>query len=97
MKKAILKHVMPLAAGVLAIAGAFTTTSMQSAAKAETAALQWGYIPDSDGSCDTPPIQCSDIVKPQLCRLNDLTGPLAYEKDNENNCVRPYYRVVNGQ
>lgn len=89
---------MPLAVIALAIAGAFTTTSMQSAEANKSAAIQLGYFPDSDGHCSDNAIQCSDVPKPQLCRVNGTSGAVAYEKNDEDNtCVQPLYRIVNGQ
>ena len=98
MKTLFLKNGMPLAVAVLAIAGAFATTSMQSAEAKDTAAIQLGYFPDSNGQCSENSIQCSDVPKPQLCRVNGTTGAVAYERDEDDNtCVQPLYRIVNGQ
>lgn len=96
--KNLFKSVMPTAAAaVVAIAGAFATTSMQSVSSKNSATIQFGYIPDSNGKCISNETPCSDIPKLQMCRLNDLTGPVAYENDEQGNCVAPLYRVVNGQ
>lgn len=98
MKSLFLKNGMPVAAVLLAMAGAFATTSMQSSTKADTLAIRPGYFTDSNGQCtEEEPIDCSNIQKPQLCRLNVTSGPVAYEKDDQNNCVQPRYRIVNGQ
>ena len=97
MKTLFLKNVVPAAAAVLAIAGAFATTSMQSAEKSKTAAIQQGYYPDFNGKCTQGPVNCSDVIKPQLCRLNVTTGPIVYETDDQDNCVEPLYRIMNGQ
>lgn len=98
MKSLFLKNGMPVAAVLLAMAGAFATTSMQSSPKADILAIRPGYFPDSNGDCtDEEPIDCSTNLKAQFCRLNVTSGPVAYDKDEENNCVQPLYRVVNGQ
>lgn len=97
MKTLFLKNGMPAMAAVFAIAGAFATTSMQSVEKNKTATIVPGYFPNStNGECDQP-TPCSDVVKPQLCRVNGATGAIAYEKDDQNNCIQPLYRIVNGQ
>ncbi|MDR6761904.1 hypothetical protein J2Y38_002113 [Flavobacterium sp. 2755] len=97
MKTLFFKNVMPAAAAVLAIAGAFATTSMQGAEKNKTAAIQQGYYPDADGKCTQGPVNCSNILKAQFCLLNVNSGPIVYETDEEDNCVMPLYRIVNGQ
>ncbi|GGF14311.1 DUF6520 family protein [Flavobacterium limi] len=97
MKTLFVKNVMPAAVAVLAIAGAFATTSMQSTAKNKTVAIQQGYYPDASNKCTQGPVNCSDIEKEQLCRLNVTSGPTVFETDDQNNCVQPLYRIVNGQ
>lgn len=97
MKTLFLKNGMPAMVAVLAIAGAFATTSMQSVAKNDVATIVPGYFPNStNGACDQP-TQCSDVIKPQMCRVNGSSGPIGYEKDDQNNCIQPLYRIVNGQ
>jgi hypothetical protein len=97
MKTMFFKNVMPAAAAVLALAGAFATTSMQSAEKSKSVAILQGYYPDADNKCTQGPVNCSDIIKPLFCRLNVTSGPTVYQTDNENNCVEPLYRIVNGE
>lgn len=94
--KNLLKNAVPAAVAVFAIAGAFATTSMQSASKSSTA-IQFGRIQDSNGKCLGTEVPCSDIPKPQMCRLDDLTGPQAYEHDEQGNCYTALYRVVDNE
>jgi len=96
MKTLIVKNVMPAAVAVLAIAGAFATTSMQSAEKNKSAALKSGYY-FSGSQCNQGPVECSDNVKDDLCRLNITSGPIIYDKEGANTCVEPLYRIVNGE
>lgn len=96
--KNLFKNAIPTTAvAVLAIAGAFATTSMQSVTSKNSTTLQFGYIPDSNGKCVSNETPCSDIPKIQMCTVNNLPGPTAYENDESGNCVAPLYRVVNGQ
>lgn len=97
MKALILKNVLPAATVALAISGAFFTASMQTAPTKSTAALKWGFTADSNGDCTANEYQCSDIQKPRLCRVNDLTGAVVYAQDNQNNCIEPLFRIENGQ
>ncbi|MCC9063633.1 DUF6520 family protein [Flavobacterium piscisymbiosum] len=96
MKTLFLKNVLPAAVVALAISGAFLTTSMQSAPEKSAVAFKWGYVPNANGTCSSIQVPCSDIQKPQLCQMG-TAGAVAYERDNQNNCVQPLYRLVNGQ
>lgn len=97
MKTLILKNVLPAAVVALAVSGAFATTSMQKAPEKNDVALKWGYFANPNGTCSPNRIQCSDRQKEELCRMGDTSGQIAYEKNAENNCVQPLYRVINGQ
>jgi hypothetical protein len=90
MKNLFLKKITPFAVVVMGISGAFVTTSMQSASK--DIAPTVGYIANSQNECLDIPVACDDTPKPFLCRLNGTTGPIAYEKDDDDNCVQPLYR-----
>ncbi|WP_433836305.1 DUF6520 family protein [Flavobacterium anhuiense] len=96
MKTLFVKNVMPAAVAVLAVAGAFATTSMQRAEKAKTVALKSGYY-FLNGQCNQGPVECSDIPKDDVCRLNITSGPTIYDRDEDNNCPLPLYRIVDGQ
>jgi len=76
MKTLFLKNVMPAATAVLAIAGAFATTSMQSASSAYQ--LKIGYVLETDGSCDIP-VSCSTIPN-VVCRVSYPLGDQAYAR-----------------
>jgi len=69
---------MPVATAVLAIAGAFATTSMQSASSAFAPKI--GYLLQADGSCSDIAVMCSDIPT-QTCRFVYPNGPLVFNKD----------------
>ncbi len=97
MKKLVLKNVLPAAIVALAVSGAFATTSMQRAPEKSTVAFKWGYLPNANGTCSTTQVSCSDIQKDQLCRVGDTSGAIAYDRDSQNNCVQPLYRLINGQ
>jgi len=72
MKTLFLKNVMPVVTAVLAIAGAFATTSMQSVSSAYQ--LKIGYVLEADGTCDIP-VACSTIASSQICRYSYPDGP----------------------
>jgi len=90
MKTLFLKNVMPAAAAVLAIAGAFATTSMQSASSAYQ--LKIGYVLEADSTCDIP-VACTTIPSSQVCRWSYPLGDVAFEKNPvTGNCVKVLYR-----
>lgn len=90
MKTQFLKNVMPFAAAVLGISGAFVTTSMQSASKVN--APQIGYALNAQGSCSDVAVNCDTTPKPFVCRMGVTSGPQAYGKDAQGNCVQILYR-----
>jgi len=77
MKTLFFKNGMQIITAVLAIAGAFATTSMQSSASAF--ALKIGYVEESDGTCGIA-VTCSDIPSAYVCKLSYPAGPTAYGK-----------------
>lgn len=79
MKPIILKKVMPFAVFALGILGAFATTSMQSAAKAD---LVIGY-PDTPQNPCSVPINCSDEGN-EACRVSYDDGEQVFGKDQES-------------
>jgi len=94
MKTLFLKNVMPAATVVLAIAGAFATTSMQSSSSSDAFQLKVGYILEADGTCDVA-VACTTIPSPQVCRLWYPSGPQAFERDPvTGNCIRVLYRPL---
>jgi hypothetical protein len=89
MNKLFLNDSIPIAVIALGITGAFITTSMQSISEVKPPVI--GYLVDAQGLCRDVPITCGTL-SPFLCRLNGTTGPIAYEKDDSDNCVQPLYR-----
>lgn len=87
--KTILKKSMPVAVFALGIAGAFVTTSMQSASK--DAAPEIGYILNANNQCTDVEVTCSDIPR-QVCKQNVTSGPQAFALDDNGNCNKVTYR-----
>ncbi|MCV9932869.1 hypothetical protein OIU80_11290 [Flavobacterium sp. LS1R47] len=90
MKTLFLKNMMPFAVIVMGVSGAFVTTSMQSVSEAKAPAV--GYIANSQNQCLNIPVACDDTPRPFLCRLNGVSGAVAYEQEDGGNCVQPLYR-----
>lgn len=90
--KVLLKKTVPVVVAVLGITGAFVTTSMQNTSK-KSASARIGYIVNAQGKCTDVSVICSDLPSPFLCRLGITSGPIAYDKDAQNNCVQPLYRA----
>ncbi|MFC0778690.1 DUF6520 family protein [Flavobacterium sp. HJSW_4] len=91
MKSLFLKNMVPIAVVAFGISGAFLTTSMQSASKSESAP-KVGYLRNADNSCQQTPVNCDDTPSQFVCRLNITSGPQAYDKDADNNCINTLYR-----
>lgn len=91
MKTFFSKNMIPIAVAVLGIGGAFVTTSMQNISKNEVPP-KIGYLANPQGKCTNTQVNCSDIPTAFLCRLGVTSGPVAYDKDAQNNCVQPLYR-----
>lgn len=89
MKTVFLKKMMPLAVFALGIAGAFVTTSMQSASKEYIP--QIGYLLDANNECSDVEVTCGDIPK-QVCLQHVTSGPQAFAKDEDGNCNVVTYR-----
>lgn len=89
MKAVFLNKTARAGAVVLAVAGAFFTTSMQ---EVSTAAPKIGYLVDNNGDCSNVQVQCNDTPSAFLCRANGTTGAIAYDKDSDDNCIQPLYR-----
>lgn len=83
MKMLFLKKGMPIATAVLAVIGAFATTSMQSAFK--NFATTAGYNLSSEGECDIS-VECIDVVSNTVCRVVYPNGPMAFGKNRQGNC-----------
>jgi len=89
MKTLFFKKAMPAATAVLAIAGAFATTSMQSASSAYQ--LTVGYVLEADGTCGIP-VACSTIPN-VICRASYPAGPQAFGRDPiTGNCIKILYK-----
>lgn len=91
MKTEFLKNVMPFAVAALGIAGAFTTTSMQSASAEKPFVTAWTL--DSNGDCNIP-VECSE-AQGKICRVNGDTGAQAFFKDNDGDCNQLAYKPQN--
>jgi len=89
MKTLFLKNGMPIATAVLAIAGAFATTSMQSSSN--TFGLKTGYVLEYNGECNIA-ITCSNIPSSYICRYG-FGGPMACDKNYYGNCVYALWRI----
>ncbi|MCI9843501.1 DUF6520 family protein [Flavobacterium pectinovorum] len=87
MKTLFLKKVTPFAVVALAVAGAFATTSMQSASVVEQAI---GYTLNSQGACNIE-VECSTIPA-QVCRVNGDSGAQAFGKNDQENCTEILFR-----
>ncbi|MCV9932870.1 hypothetical protein OIU80_11295 [Flavobacterium sp. LS1R47] len=90
MKPLFLKNSMPFAVIALGISGAFATTSIQSIPENKVPIV--GYLANSQNKCINTPVACETIPKPFLCRLNGTTGPIAYKKEDDDNCIEPLFR-----
>ncbi|KQB39844.1 MULTISPECIES: DUF6520 family protein [Flavobacterium] len=90
MKTLFFKKGMPIATAVLAIAGAFATTSMQSSSSAFQ--LKTGFVLEPSGECNIA-VACSDIPSSQVCRLSYPIGDQAFQKTPiTGNCNTVLYR-----
>ena len=91
MKTLFLKNGMPIATAVLAISGAFATTSMQSSSSSGVFVPTVGYvIPE----CEIA-VLCCDVPSSQICRLSYPNGLIAAGKDPiMGQCVRTLWRYV---
>ena len=88
MKTLLVKKVTPFAVVVLAVAGAFATTSMQNASK--SMAPRIGYTLDAEGACDEP-VNCSNVIG-AVCQLEGDSGPQAFGKNAQGDCNVALYR-----
>ncbi|WP_404827644.1 DUF6520 family protein [Flavobacterium shii] len=80
---------MPVAVFVLAISGAFLTTSMQSEAKVDDDPIL-GYVTVPGAPCSIE-VECS-TDQGDACRLFDDEGPQAFAKDSPTTCTEVVYR-----
>jgi hypothetical protein len=91
MKAIILKKMLPIVIAVFGISGAFVTTAMQRSTSEISAGPVIGHLVDPVGKCSDIAVNCSDLGT-YFCRLGFTSGPLAYQKDNQDNCIQPLYR-----
>lgn len=90
MKTLFIKKGMPVATAVLAIVGAFATTSMQSSSSAFE--LKTGFSLDIvSKECDIAVI-CSTTPSPMVCRLSYPNGDQAFNRNALGNCTSVLYR-----
>lgn len=87
MKTVFFKNLVPVAVFAVGIAGAFATTSMQSASKSFAFEQGWTL----NGTACNIPVSCSDIPKP-VCLQNVTSGAQAFAKDAQGNCNKLTYR-----
>ncbi|MFH6999411.1 hypothetical protein ACHRVZ_15890 [Flavobacterium sp. FlaQc-57] len=90
MKTLSFKNMLPFGVVVLAVSGAFVTTSMQSAVKTSMAP-ESGYAANAQGQCDDLPIKCDSTPKDEFCHVSGTSGPLAYRNQSDN-CIVPLYK-----
>lgn len=90
MKTLFFKNGMPVLTAVLAIAGAFATTSMQSSSN--TFGPKFGYILQANGDCSNITVMCSDVPKPQVCKFSYPNGEIAFELLPAGNCPNVLWR-----
>ncbi|MFH6967761.1 DUF6520 family protein [Flavobacterium sp. FlaQc-28] len=88
MKTLFLKNAGPFAVVILALSGAFATTSMQ---KAKDALPKIGYVLNPDGSCSNITRDCEDEPSEFTCRINDV-GAQVWGKDPNGECTEKLYR-----
>jgi hypothetical protein len=91
MKTLFLKNRMPVATAILAIAGAFATTSMQNSSSIPT--LKTGYTLDpATGACQIA-ASCTDSPSDVVCRISYPIGDQAYQLGPVvGTCSRVLYR-----
>lgn len=89
MKTLFFKNGMPIATAVLAIAGAFATTSMQSSSKAFTPKV--GYTLNASNECEIA-TQCNNMPSDEICRVSYPGGALAYDRNPQGNCPTTLWR-----
>ncbi|MBB4804559.1 hypothetical protein HNP37_004656 [Flavobacterium nitrogenifigens] len=94
MKTLFFKNMLPAGVIALALAGAFATTSMQSASKKSSVSYRQGFNALANGKCGNIAVDCDDDPINPLCHISGTTGPLAYDNQS-NNCVIPLYKPVN--
>ncbi|SHM04910.1 DUF6520 family protein [Flavobacterium saccharophilum] len=90
MKKS-LKNILPITIIAFGISGAFISTAMEKGTAKITALPLIGYPVSPDGKCTDIAVNCNDLGT-ALCRVSGLSGPVAYQKDAQNNCLQPLYR-----
>lgn len=93
MKAIILKKMMPFAVFVLAIFGAFATTSMQSTSEEEMVSIN-GYVAEPGNPCAIQ-VKCDDQGT-EVCHLrDDVAEPQAFAQDSPTTCAQEVYRPNN--
>ena len=89
MKTLVIKNLLPIGTFILAVSGAFLTTSMQSVSKG-TDGLVPGYPADANGNCKNVPSTNCDDIPDQFCYVAS-TGEQAFE-NQANKCIVPLYK-----
>lgn len=87
MKTLFLKNGIPIVTAILAIIGAFATTSMQNSSK--SFGTKVGYTINGKGECNIQ-VECNDLGL-SFCRLGKL-GPMACGKNVNGQCIEIFYR-----
>lgn len=88
MKILFLKNGLPITTAVIAIIGAFATTSMQNSSKAFQTKV--GYTVNEKGECNIS-VECSDLGL-SFCRLGK-SGPMACGRNVIGDCIEVLYRA----
>lgn len=89
MRTIILKKMMPLAVFVLGVSGAFLTTSMRSAEKAQNNLIGYRNTPQNPCSVE---VNCGDDTS-AVCRVSYLPlGEQVFGKDQESDTTCPEIR-----
>ena len=89
MKTLFLKNMLSIFTIVIAISGAFASSSIKKDIRSLAPAV--GYTLDAQGECNIA-VACSDIPSSFICRLGGATGPIAYGKDVHGRCVETLWR-----
>lgn len=92
MKTLFLKKGMPITTAILAIVGAFTTTSMQNSSSVFVPKV--GYTLNVFGDCDIATM-CNDTPSDEICRLTYPNGAPAYYKNPQGRCINTLWRNYN--
>ncbi|BFM45085.1 hypothetical protein NYQ10_15670 [Flavobacterium johnsoniae] len=89
MKRIILKNRLSILAVILAASSAFANSFKPQLEKRRGPAV--GYTLNAQQQCDIA-VACDDNPSPFICRLGGTTGPIAYGKNAQGQCVITLWR-----